>query len=123
MDVALDPFPYGGTTTTCEALWMGRPVITLCGDRHASRVGASLLTAIGHPEWIAAETSDYPRLAADLVRDRVRLAEISRSLRARAESSPLGDHAGQGARFGEALRACWQKRCAPAATAPAAMAV
>ncbi len=123
MDVALDPFPYGGTTTTCEALWMGRPVITLCGDRHASRVGASLLTAIGHPEWIAAETSDYPRLAADLVRDRVRLAEISRSLRARAESSPLGDHAGQGARFGEALRACWQKRCAPAAAAPAAMAV
>jgi predicted O-linked N-acetylglucosamine transferase (SPINDLY family) len=123
MDVALDPFPYGGTTTTCEALWMGRPVITLCGDRHASRVGASLLTAIGHPEWIAAEPADYPRLAADLVRDRSRLSDISRSLRAQAATSPLGDHAGQARRFGQALRDCWQKRCTPAATAPAAMAV
>jgi predicted O-linked N-acetylglucosamine transferase (SPINDLY family) len=123
MDVALDSFPYGGTTTTCEALWMGRPVITLCGDRHASRVGASLLTAIGHPEWIAAEAADYPRIAADLARDPVRLADLARSLRAQAVVSPLGDHAGQATRFGQALGACWQKRCVPAAPAPAELAV
>lgn len=119
MDVALDPFPYQGTTTTCEALWMGRPVVTLCGDRHASRVGASLLTAVGHPEWIASNASFYVHIAAELARDPGRLADISRDLRGRAAASPLGDHAGQAARFGRALRACWQARCARASTSAA----
>jgi predicted O-linked N-acetylglucosamine transferase (SPINDLY family) len=122
IDVALDPFPYQGTTTTCEALWMGRPVVTLCGDRHASRVGASLLTAVGHPEWIASNASFYVHIAAGLARDPGRLGEISRALRGRAAASPLGDHRGQAARFGRALRGCWQARCARA-TAPAAIAV
>jgi predicted O-linked N-acetylglucosamine transferase (SPINDLY family) len=122
MDVALDPFPYQGTTTTCEALWMGRPVVTLCGDRHASRVGASLLTAAGHPEWIAADAAAYVNIAADLVRDPRRLAGISRALRGQAAASPLGDYAGQAARFGAALRGCWRTRCAREA-APVAVAV
>src|SRR5208283_2084439 len=66
IDIALDSMPYNGTTTTCEALWMGVPVVTAVGDRHASRVGASLLGAVGHPEWVARDRDDYVRVAADL---------------------------------------------------------
>src|SRR5262249_12148475 len=70
IDVALDTFPYHGTTTTCEALWMGVPVVTLAGDAHYSRVGVSLLNAAGHPEWIAADGDDYAQRAASLASDR-----------------------------------------------------
>ncbi|HEY9154532.1 MAG TPA: hypothetical protein VIM69_05340, partial [Opitutaceae bacterium] len=107
IDVALDPFPYSGTTTTCEALWCGVPVISLRGDRHASRVGASLLTAVGHPEWIAADTDAYVRIASDLATRRDQLPEIRAGLRLQMNASPLLDFKGQAARFGEALRACW----------------
>ncbi len=106
VDVTLDPFPYHGTTTTCEALWMGRPVVTLAGDRHASRVGASLLTAVGHPEWIAETEADYVRIAAQLAADRARLAAQCHGLRDTLRGSVLMDHVGQAARFGEALLAC-----------------
>ena len=108
IDVALDPFPYHGTTTTCEALWMGVPVVTLAGDRHAARVGVSLLTAIGHAEWIAATTADYVRIARELAHDPAHLTAIRSSLRADLKKSPLLDHAAQAARFGDALLACWE---------------
>lgn len=111
IDVALDPFPYGGTTTTCEALWMGRPVVTLAGERHASRVGASLLSAIGRTEWIAGNEEDYVRIARDLAADRPRLRSESLGLRRALRQSPLLDHAGQARRFGDALRACWAHWC------------
>jgi len=111
IDVALDPFPYGGTTTTCEALWMGRPVVTLAGERHASRVGASLLSAIGRTEWIAGNEEDYVRIARDLAADRPRLRTESEGLRQALRRSPLLDHAGQARRFGDALRACWAHWC------------
>lgn len=122
VDVALDTFPYAGTTTTCEALWMGRPVVTLGGDRHAARVGASLLTAIGRPEWIATSVDDYVRIAARLASEPAQLAVSAASLREQMRGSALMDQAGQGARFAAALRRCWQERAAEAAPARAASA-
>lgn len=107
-DISLDTFPYHGTTTTCESLWMGVPVVTLLGDRHASRVSASLLTAAGHPEWIAHSADDYVRIATELAADRTTLATVRAGLRAELKASPLFDYAGQGVRFGAALRQCWQ---------------
>jgi predicted O-linked N-acetylglucosamine transferase (SPINDLY family) len=111
VDVALDTFPYHGTTTTCEALWMGVPVVTLRGDRHASRVGASLLTAVGHPEWVATDKASYIRTATELASDPIRLATLRRGLRDEMKRSPLLDHAGQASRFGAALRVCWTRWC------------
>jgi len=90
IDIALDPLPYHGTTTTCEALWMGRPVITLAGDRHAARVGVSLMNAVGHPEWIAQDPTGYVATAAGLAQDLPRLTECSAGLRTRMRDGRLG---------------------------------
>jgi len=71
VDIGLDPFPYNGTTTTCEALWMGVPVVTLRGDRHASRVGASILTRVGLEELITLNEREYVNRAVDwLIREK-----------------------------------------------------
>ncbi len=91
VDIALDAFPYNGTTTTCEALWMGVPVVTLAGQTHVSRVGASLLTNAGYPQWIARTREKYVDLAVHLAADLPALAEIRLGLRARMKSSPLTD--------------------------------
>ncbi len=107
IDVALDTFPYHGTTTTCEALWMGVPVVTQLGDRHAARVGGSLLSAVGHREWIAENWDEYVGIAAGLVAEPARLETVSRALRGELQASALMDHAGQAARFGAAVRECW----------------
>ncbi|MBI5381003.1 MAG: tetratricopeptide repeat protein [Opitutae bacterium] len=112
IDIALDAFPYHGTTTTCEALWMGVPVLTLAGDRHASRVGVSLLHAIGHPELVATDSDDYIAKATALAADTARLETLRRSLRSDMRRSPLLDHAGQAARFSAALRDMWRTWCA-----------
>jgi protein O-GlcNAc transferase len=112
VDIALDTFPYHGTTTTCEALWMGVPVVSLAGDRHASRVGVSLLSAVGRPQWIASSPEDYIRIARELSANPAALADEARTLRDRVRVSPLGDHAGQSRRFAEALRWCWSEWCA-----------
>ncbi len=91
IDLALDPFPYNGTTTTCEALWMGVPVVTLAGRTHVARVGASLLTHTGLTEWIAPTPGDYVAKAVAATRDLPRLAELRRTLRERLRTSPLCD--------------------------------
>jgi len=94
VDIALDSYPYHGTTTTCEALWMGAPVITRAGEAHISRVGASLLQAVGHPELVATTDKEYIRLAVDLARDLPRLEALRMSLRPEMMSSPLLDKKG-----------------------------
>ncbi len=109
IDVALDTFPYHGTTTTCEALWMGVPVVTLAGDRHVSRVGASLLSAVGLDDCIATTPADYVKIAQTQSK---RIDDFGRkALRERMQRSVLMDHAGQAARFGAAVRACWRESC------------
>ncbi len=90
-DVALDPLAYNGTTTTCEALWMGVPVVTLAGDRHAARVGASLLTAAGMPDLIAADPADYVAKAVALAADRTGLEVRRKAQRPHLAASPLLD--------------------------------
>lgn len=89
IDVALDTFPYNGTTTTCEALWMGVPVVSLRGDRHSARVGASLLTAAGFPDWIADTAEHYIQIARTLSQDKARLAQLRSQLRERVRQSRL----------------------------------
>lgn len=116
IDIALDTFPYNGTTTTCEALWMGVPVVSQCGDRHAARVGASLLEAVGHEEWIAPDEAAYLRIARSLADSGAQLREIRASLRGQLARSTVMDHAGQAARFGAALRTCWRSYCASVAS-------
>jgi protein O-GlcNAc transferase len=91
IDVALDPFPYAGGTTTCDALWMGVPVVSLAGETAVGRGGVSILTNMGLPELIAWDVAEYVRLAADLARDAARLRELRRTLRDRMRASPLMD--------------------------------
>ena len=116
VDIGLDTFPYNGTTTTCEALWMGVPVLTLAGDRHAGRVGASLLTALGRPEWIAREQDDYVKLAAALAGDLAGLAEIRAALRAQVATSSLGDAPAMARALEDAYRRMWHALLATATT-------
>jgi protein O-GlcNAc transferase len=112
MDVALDPFPYNGTTTTCEALWMGVPVIALKGQRHAGRVGASLLSAVGLDELIAPSIDAYIAKAVQLAADRHVMAALRKSLRDRMAASALCDATGLARAVEGAYRGMWRKWCA-----------
>jgi predicted O-linked N-acetylglucosamine transferase (SPINDLY family) len=87
--VALDTFPYNGTTTTCEALWMGVPVVTLAGTNHASRVGTTILHSVGLSELVALNSDQYVDIAVALSKRPDRLKEYRHSLRPRMLSSQL----------------------------------
>jgi FkbM family methyltransferase len=108
VDICLDTFPYHGTTTTCEALWMGVPVITQAGDRHASRVGVSLLTNAGFPDLIARDPAHFVAIASGLAADTRRLASMRETIRERLLDSPLTDAATMAADFEAAVRGMWR---------------
>lgn len=91
VDIALDTFPYHGTTTTCEALWMGVPVVTHTGTAHASRVGTSLLAAAGLPDLVAPNREQGFAIATQLASDLSRLAALRSELRERVRKSTLCD--------------------------------
>jgi predicted O-linked N-acetylglucosamine transferase (SPINDLY family) len=111
MDIALDTFPYHGTTTTCEALWMGVPVVTLAGRTHVSRVGVSLLTNVGLPELIAESEDDYVRMAVELARDVERLVSYRSNLRDGMLGSQLLDAPSFAREIEGAFRQMWTSWC------------
>lgn len=112
VDVALDTFPYHGTTTTCEALWMGVPVVSLAGDRHVARVGVSLLSHVGAAELIARTPDEFVAIARDLAQAPERLARYRATLREAMQNSQLLDATSMARRFESALREMWQRHCA-----------
>jgi predicted O-linked N-acetylglucosamine transferase (SPINDLY family) len=89
IDIALDTFPWSGHTTACESLWMGVPVVTLCGDRHASRMVSSILTAAGMSDYIAHTPDEYVAIAQKLASSPDTLAALRQGLRARMAQSVL----------------------------------
>ena len=108
VDLALDPFPYNGTTTTCEALWMGTPVVSLEGAVQVSRVGASLLRAAGLEGLVAASETDYLRTAVMLASDGERIRRMRTGLREQMARSALCDATGFTRRLEAALRRMWE---------------
>lgn len=111
VDICLDSFPYNGTTTTCEALWMGVPTITLRGDRHASRVGASLLSNCGLGELIAHNHDEYLLIAERLANEPDRLANLRRGLRQKLGNSPLLDGPGLTMTIESVYKDIWSTWC------------
>jgi predicted O-linked N-acetylglucosamine transferase (SPINDLY family) len=111
LDIALDPFPYNGTTTTCEALWMGVPVITLAGHTHAGRVGVSLLSRLDLTDLIAGDPDDYTQRAVRLAQDRATLARLRPRLRPRLQASSLCDGPAFARDVEAAYREMWRGWC------------
>lgn len=112
VDMMLDTFPYPGGTTTCEALWMGVPTLTLAGDTLLSRQGASLLTAAGLGDWIATSREEYIGRAIALASDLPKLATLRAGLREQVGTSPLFDAPRFARNLEEAYRGMWRKWCA-----------
>lgn len=112
VDIALDPFPYSGGLTTCEALWMGVPVITLPGATFASRHSQSFLSTVGLADLVADDRDEYVRLALDLAGDIDRLSALRAGLRDRVSASPLCDAASFARHFADLMRDIWRKWCA-----------
>jgi predicted O-linked N-acetylglucosamine transferase (SPINDLY family) len=111
IDIGLDSIPYNGTTTTCESLWMGAPVVALEGQSSVARSGYALLKAVGLSELCAGDEAGYVRIAVDLANNPERLSELRRGMRARLAASPLRDEAGFTRGIEAAYRAMWRAWC------------
>jgi len=111
VDIALDPFPYAGGTTTVEALWMGVPVLTLKGDRYVAHMGENILHNMQMPDWIATGTDDYVQKAAAYASDAAVLAALRQDLRHRLATSPLYDAPRFARHLEAAFRGMWHRWC------------
>lgn len=112
VDIGLDTFPYNGTTTTCEALWMGVPVLTIAGNRHTGRVGLSLLHAVGlDNEFVMPDVNAYIAKAIEIGRDPQVLSEVRAGLRDRMAASPLRDEVGFTRNIESLYRQAWRAWC------------
>lgn len=111
IDIALDPFPYNGVTTTCEALWMGVPVVALAGQRSVSRHGLDILSRIGMTELVAADKAGYADIAVGLAADSAALATLRQGLRGKLLASPLCDGLRLAREMEAAYRMAWRHWC------------
>jgi protein O-GlcNAc transferase len=111
VDIALDTGPYSGGTTTCDALWMGVPVVTNPGERPFSRSAASLLSTVGLVDWVAPTPEEYVRTAVHFATERATVANLRRTLRARMRQSPLMDEEGFARDMEAAYRQMWSLWC------------
>jgi protein O-GlcNAc transferase len=109
IDIALDPFPLTGGTTSCDALWMGVPLVTLEGEMFSSRMGMGILKSMGKPEWIAQSADEYVAIAVRLAEDHEALDQIRMSVRPLMERSPVMNEALHAREFGTALRRMWHE--------------
>ena len=114
IDIALDPFPYGGGTTSFDTLWMGVPLVSRTGTTPISRAGLSILSNLGSPQWVAADAQGYVKTAIELAADLPRLSELRATMRSRMRNSPLMDGRGFARDFESAVRQMWITWCNPA---------
>ena len=119
VDIVLDPFPYSGGLTTCEALWMGVPTITLPGEIFASRHSASHLSNAGLGDWVTDSVDEYIEMAVARASDPAALADLRSTLRDKVRQSPLCDAPRFGRNLGAALREAWRAWCLERGTAAA----
>jgi predicted O-linked N-acetylglucosamine transferase (SPINDLY family) len=112
IDLALDPLPFSGSTTTFEALWMGVPVVTRPGETMVSRWSASMLHALGLDSFIAHSDEEFIGIAQQCARDPGRLAELRKTLRGRVKLSPLCNGRLRGRQIARLFRAIWHRHCA-----------
>jgi predicted O-linked N-acetylglucosamine transferase (SPINDLY family) len=111
IDVALDVLPWSGHTTSCESLWMGVPMLTLYGERHAGRLVSSVMSAAGLKDWVARTPADFVEIAATQTRDLDRLAQLRRGLREQMMRSPLCNGVAFARDLESLYRQIWQKWC------------
>lgn len=111
IDIALDPFPYTGGTTTVEGLWMGVPIVTLQGSHYVSRMGVSILNTVGLTDWIATDKADYINLAVKKAEDISSLTTLRKNLRTQMLTSPLCDSSRFARKFESALQEIWLTYC------------
>ena len=111
IDICLDTFPYNGHTTTCDALWMGVPLVTLAGRTHVSRTGMTVLASAGLSDLVAHDPDRYVDLAVQSAADRPRLTALRTGLRGSMRNGPLGDGLGLTRRLENAYRTMWGRWC------------